>query len=254
MFLNIAYSGIITTGFMLKKEKRLLFTYSTGGNERIMKNPFKGITFLLVFIAITLLLTSCQGQSRFTGETSARSPEKGQTATTTETAYETDEKTTNRGENEIMDLEVTSSAFSEGQTIPKKYTADGEDVSPPLSWSSPPEQAKSIVVICDDPDAPVGTWDHWVLFNLPPDKTSLNENVPAQGTVFGGAKHGKNSWGNTSYGGPSPPPGKLHRYIFKVYAVDKVLDLPVGADKNAVLQAMEGHVVAKGKLIGKYGR
>jgi Raf kinase inhibitor-like YbhB/YbcL family protein len=151
-------------------------------------------------------------------------------------------------------LQLTSSAFGEGQTIPAKYTADGENLSPPLAWSDPPAGTASYALICDDPDAPRGTWVHWVIFNLPDDLRELKEGVPTLGTLPNGARQGKNDFGNIGYGGPAPPPGKPHRYFFKLYAVDTQLGLPAGATKEQVLTAIKSHVLAEGRLMGKYQR
>jgi len=153
-----------------------------------------------------------------------------------------------------MAIQLTSPAFAEGTAIPVKYTADGQDVSPPLAWSGVPEGAKSIALICDDPDAPRRTWVHWVLYGLPATVTELPEGVPTTETTPQGAKQGTNSWPRMGYGGPSPPPGKPHRYVFKVYALDIVPDLAPGAKKEGLLRAMEGHILAEGQLMGMYGR
>jgi len=152
-----------------------------------------------------------------------------------------------------MDIKLTSPAFADGELIPAKYTADGRNVSPPLAWSPVPEGAKSIVLINDDPDAPMGTWVHWVLYNLPADATSLEENIPPVETLPNGAKQGTTDFGRIGYGGPAPPSG-THRYFFKVYALDTILDLPTGATKRQVENAMQGHIVAEGQLVGKYKR
>lgn len=152
------------------------------------------------------------------------------------------------------DLNLRSSAFAEGDTIPQQYTCDGEDISPPLSWDEPPEGAESFVLIVDDPDAPVGTWVHWVVFNIPPDTRSLPEDVPAQEQLSDGAVHGNNSWNRLGYGGPCPPSGSTHSYVFKLYALDTTLDLEAGAKKNPVVSGMEGHVLAASELTGEYAR
>ncbi len=148
-----------------------------------------------------------------------------------------------------MTFTITSSAFGHSAAIPVKYTCDGADVSPPLQWSDPPAGTLSLALIVDDPDAPVGTWDHWILFNLPADTRAL----PAQATPPGGSLDGKNSWGRTGYGGPCPPSG-THRYFFKLYALDTMLDLPAGANKAALLEAMEGHILAQAEMMGTYSR
>ncbi len=153
-----------------------------------------------------------------------------------------------------MSLELTSKAFQPGGTIPKPYTGDGADHSPPLGWSEPPAGTKSLALICDDPDAPRGTWVHWVLFNLPPETRELGEGVPATETLDSGAKQGTNDFGNVGYGGPAPPRGKPHRYFFNLYALDGTVDLPAGATKAKLVVAMKGHILAQGQLTGTYGR
>jgi Raf kinase inhibitor-like YbhB/YbcL family protein len=153
-----------------------------------------------------------------------------------------------------MKIELTSTAFHDGERIPKAYTGDGKDVSPPLRWSEPPQGTKSFALICDDPDAPRGTWVHWVLFNLPAEQRQLEEATPGVEVLASGAKHGKNDFGKIGYGGPAPPPGKPHRYFFKLYALDTVLDLAPGASKSQLVTAMQGHVLAEGQLMGLYGR
>jgi Raf kinase inhibitor-like YbhB/YbcL family protein len=153
-----------------------------------------------------------------------------------------------------MSLELTSTAFRPGETIPTQYTGDGADRSPPLRWSEPPSGTKSFALICDDPDAPRGTWVHWVLFNLPAQLRELQEGVPTTETLGNGAKQGKNDFGNVGYGGPAPPKGKPHRYSFKLYALDADVDLTPGATKAQLTNAMKGHILAEGQLAGNYGR
>jgi len=152
-----------------------------------------------------------------------------------------------------MDIKVSSSAFPDGGMIPAKYTCDGADVSPPLKWDSVPDGTKSIALISDDPDAPMGTWVHWVLFNLPADARELPENVPTDETLPNGAKQGTTDFGRTGYGGPCPPSG-THRYFFKIYALDTMLDLPAGTRKSDLVKAMKDHIIGQGQLIGKYKR
>jgi Raf kinase inhibitor-like YbhB/YbcL family protein len=152
-----------------------------------------------------------------------------------------------------MAIKVMSTAFSEGEMIPKQYTCDGKDISPPLSWSGVPEGAKSIALICDDPDAPMGTWVHWVLLNLPPKTEGLAEGVAASKRLENGATHGRNDFQNFGYGGPCPP-GGTHRYYFKVYALDTLLDLAPGVTKADLVKAMKGHILAEGQLMGRYKR
>jgi hypothetical protein len=153
-----------------------------------------------------------------------------------------------------MSIELTSTAFQQGMTIPKQYTGDGADQSPPLRWSEPPIGTKSIALICDDPDAPRGTWVHWVLFNLPPQTRELEEGLPATATLSSGAKQGKNDFGNIGYGGPAPPKGKAHRYFFKLYPLAVVVNLTPGATKAQLEAAMRGQILAEGELMGTYKR
>jgi len=152
-----------------------------------------------------------------------------------------------------MDIKVTSMTFQEGGTIPQKYTCDGEDISPPLAWSSAPEGTKSFALISDDPDAPMGTWVHWVIYNIPANITELHEHIPPEGLLENGAKQGMNDFRRIGYGGPCPP-GGTHRYFFKLYALDTEIDIVVGASKPELLRAMEGHILAEGQLIGRYTR
>jgi len=151
-------------------------------------------------------------------------------------------------------MQLTSSAFDEGGMIPKQYSGDGPDYSPPLRWNGAAANTKSLALIADDPDAPRGTWVHWVLFNLPPDAAELKENGSGAKALPAGAKQGVNDFRKTGYGGPAPPPGKPHRYFFKIYALDTMLNLPEGATKQEVEQGMKGHILANGQLMGKYGR
>jgi Raf kinase inhibitor-like YbhB/YbcL family protein len=153
-----------------------------------------------------------------------------------------------------MAFELTSSAFKEGEPIPRKYTCDGTDVSPPLHWTVPPAATRSYVLIADDPDAPMGTWVHWVIYNLPLDLRGLPEGVPAKDLVLDGARHGITDFKRVGYGGPCPPPGKPHRYFFKLYALDKLLDLKPRATKAQVVDACKGHILAETQLMGLYGR
>jgi Raf kinase inhibitor-like YbhB/YbcL family protein len=152
-----------------------------------------------------------------------------------------------------MAIQIKSMAFEEGGMIPKKYTCDGPNVSPSLSWDSIPEGTKSLALICDDPDAPGGTWVHWVIFNIPANIKELTENIPPQKTISIGAKQGRNDFGQIGYGGPCPP-GGTHRYYFKLYALDKEINLEAGSTKAQLLNAIEGHMLAEGRLMGKYKR
>lgn len=147
---------------------------------------------------------------------------------------------------------LASQVFKEGENIPTKYTCDGKDVSPPLSWGSPDAGTKSLALIMDDPDAPGGVFTHWVLFNLPANITSLPEGVPKLDRLESGGIQGVNDFGEKGYSGPCPPAGKSHTYRFILYALDAELILKPGATKEEVLKAMEGHVLGKVELDGKY--
>jgi Raf kinase inhibitor-like YbhB/YbcL family protein len=155
-----------------------------------------------------------------------------------------------------MDIALTSPAFAAGAAIPVPYTCDGADVSPPLEWRGAPGDTRAYALIVDDPDAPAGTWVHWVLFNLSGTTTSLPENVAKSETVaeLGGARQGRNDFKRTGYGGPCPPPGKPHRYVFTLYALDGPLTLRAGATKAELERAMQHHILAQGQLVGTYGR
>lgn len=152
-----------------------------------------------------------------------------------------------------MAINLSSNAFTEGAMIPQRYSCDGENISPPLFWTGVPSGTRSLALICDDPDAPVGTWDHWVLYNIPADATGLPESVPEKAVLDTGAVHGSNSWGRIGYGGPCPP-GGTHRYFFKIFALNTLLDLKSGATTSQLLETMEGHILGQGQLMGRYRR
>ena len=151
---------------------------------------------------------------------------------------------------ETMDIvfAISSPAFEEGQPIPPRFTADGSDVSPEIRIENSPGGVASFALIMDDPDAPVGTWVHWVVWNLPATTHTI-----AEGSLPDGAIEGRNSWGRNAYGGPSPPSG-THRYFFRLYALDGMLDLPTNTDKAGLKRAMQGHVLAQAVLMGRYSR
>ena len=154
----------------------------------------------------------------------------------------------------VMSLELTSAAFTRGAAIPRQYTGDGPDVSPPLKWTDPPGGTKSFAVICDDPDAPMGTWVHWVIYGIPPETRELAEGVAKTETLASGAKQGVTDFRSVGYGGPAPPPGKPPRYFFKLYALDTELSLGPRMRKKDMVKAMEGHILAQGELMGTYQR
>jgi Raf kinase inhibitor-like YbhB/YbcL family protein len=152
-----------------------------------------------------------------------------------------------------MAFSLTSLAFLDGEPIPRRYTCDGEDVSPPLAWSGVPPGTKSLALVCDDPDAPLGTWTHWVLYGLPPEADHLPGHLPTHGLLEDGTRQGLNDFGNVGYGGPCPPRG-THRYVFALYALDAEPPRAPGATVTALRTAVEGHVLASARLTGTYGR
>jgi Raf kinase inhibitor-like YbhB/YbcL family protein len=151
-------------------------------------------------------------------------------------------------------MKLTSTAFAEGRPIPALHTGDGADGSPPLTWSGVPPGTKSLALICDDPDAPVGNWVHWVIYGLPSASAGLPENTAKTETLPDGAKQGLNDFRRIGYGGPCPPPGRPHRYYFKLYALDAELALKPRAAKPDLLRAMAGHILAEAQLMGTYQR
>ena len=160
---------------------------------------------------------------------------------------------TNTPKEDKAEIKLTSVAFKEGQSIPRTYTCDGVNISPPLDWSGVPKTAKTVAIIADDPDAPAGTWVHWVLYNLPAVNIGMVENLPVSENLKAGGFQGKNDFGKFGYGGPCPPSG-THRYFFKIYALDSELPSKAGATKAELMKAMEGHIVLQGQLIGTYRR
>ena len=148
-----------------------------------------------------------------------------------------------------MSLQFTSDAFANGQSIPAKYSCIGKNISPALAWTEPPTGTQSFALIVDDPDAPMGTWVHWVLYNIPADVRSLQEGYSADNPIA----VGKNSSNHLSYDGPCPPSG-THRYFFKLYALDTTLSLSPGATKDQLLKAMEGHILAQTELMGTFSK
>ena len=153
-----------------------------------------------------------------------------------------------------MALPVLSPVFQEGDTIPTKYSCQGQDISPPLVWREPPAGTQTFALILDDLDAPAGVFTHWILFNIPSNSRELPEAIPTQAQLASGALQGKNHFGKIGYGGPCPPPGRTHQYQFTLYALDSLLNLKAGGSKKAVLDAMQGHVLAQGQLSGTYRR
>jgi len=153
-----------------------------------------------------------------------------------------------------MALELKSTSFKNGDFIPRQFTGQGTDKSPALQWQNAPEGTKGFALINDDPDAPGMMWVHWVIFNIPPDKTTLSEAVPTKGELSDRSRQGINDFGQIGYGGPMPPPGKAHRYFFKLYALDSMLELKSGITKSELLKAMQSHILAQAELVGLYKR
>jgi Raf kinase inhibitor-like YbhB/YbcL family protein len=152
----------------------------------------------------------------------------------------------------FAEISLTSTAFEHGGGIPYLYTCEGDDISPPLQWSGAPVSTRTYAMVCEDPDAPRGTWIHWVLYNISGDALELTKAVPTLPQLPSGARHGRNTAGDMAYAGPCPPPGKPHRYFFRLYALDISLNLPPGATKVELEQAMDQHIVAQGTLMGTY--
>jgi Raf kinase inhibitor-like YbhB/YbcL family protein len=149
-------------------------------------------------------------------------------------------------------FQLKSSVFSNGGAIPPKFTCDGADLSPALSWNDPPAGTKALALIMDDPDAPAGTWVHWVLYDLPASARELPEGVPKAKDLQIGARQCSNDFRRIGYGGPCPPRGAAHRYSFRLYALDRPTQLPAGAAKSDLERAMKGHILAQSDLIGRF--
>jgi Raf kinase inhibitor-like YbhB/YbcL family protein len=199
-------------------------------------------------MSAVLLLASCQASGAGDGQERTSRPEQMNGSAADLAA----------GESEVKAMKLTSPAFAPESEIPRKHTCDGEDVSPELAWSDAPAGTKEFALIMDDPDAPPGTWVHWVAYGIPASQGGFAEGVPRSEKLDGGTIQGK-CWGvdsfrRTGYYGPCPPPGAPHRYYFRLYALDTNLDLPPGATKSETMSAMEGHVLAEAVLMGRYGR
>ncbi len=151
-------------------------------------------------------------------------------------------------------FELSSPGFAPNADIPRKYTCDGPDLSPPLRWTAPPPLTKGLALIADDPDAPGGSWVHWVIYAIPADTRELPEGIKKVGPLPSGARQGRNDFGKLGYGGPCPPKGPAHRYSFKLYALDAAPSLKPGVTKADLLKAIEGHILVTAELVGRYGR
>jgi Raf kinase inhibitor-like YbhB/YbcL family protein len=197
----------------------------------------KIVALLPIFLCLAFFMVGC-------GSSATRTSTPAAPAATSAASAQGDQ---------AMAFELSSTAFAPGESIPVKFTCDGDDTSPPLQWSDPPQGTQSFALIVDDPDAPAGTWVHWVLYNLPAESRSLPGDVPPDSVLTDGSRHGQNNWRRLGYGGPCPPSG-THRYFFKLYALDKAPDLEAGATKDELLKAMEGHIVDQTEVMGVYSR
>lgn len=153
-----------------------------------------------------------------------------------------------------MAFSITSPSFTNGGDIAKKFTCDGADISPQLTWNEPPAGTKTFALLVDDPDAPAGNWNHWTMWNLPSSLRGLPEGVGKDAQLSDSSEQGENDFGKTGYNGPCPPKGKPHRYYFKLFALGTNLELKAGAKKKGLEAAMEGHILAQAEWMGKYGR
>jgi Raf kinase inhibitor-like YbhB/YbcL family protein len=159
-----------------------------------------------------------------------------------------------RDDSPTPDLTLTSSAFRDGEPIPVIHSCDGEDLSPQLAWTGAPVETRTFALICDDPDAPRGTWVHWLIWNLGADTVELGQGVPPRPQLPSGARQGLNDGGDLGYAGPCPPPGAPHRYFFRLYSLDTALNLPPGVNRSDLEAAMRGHILARGAIMGTYQR
>ena len=189
---------------------------------------------LIIIILISFVLCGCKQEEKTV-------PEKKE------------EQTVRPERKDTINMEIKSPAFENEGMIPSEYTCDGKNISPQIKWENIPDHTKSLALICDDPDAPAGDWVHWVIFNIPPDVTELEENIPLSKELKNGAVQGLNDFRKNGYGGPCPPSG-THRYYFKLFALDKMLAPDANAKKQDLLDAMQGHILAQAQIMGKYKR
>ena len=208
----------------------------------------KKLTVLILISSLVLVLASCATPADPPEDPAAPVVEEAsEEIIPTDTALPpTEEPEVEEEESPMAEMKISSPAFAQEEAIPTQFSCDGDNVSPELVWTGVPESTASLVLIVDDPDAPVGVWDHWILFNIAPETAG----IPQGGTA---GTDGSNSWDRTGYGGPCPP-GGTHRYFFKLYALDTTLDLPEGSYKGAIEEAMEGHILAYAELMGTYTR
>ena len=220
------------------------------GRVRILKSP---VFYCMVTVFCCVFLIACGADKDASPVSSPEEPavEKPETA---EPQLPPETATAEESEEVEMDFILTSSAFKEGEPIPARYTCEGENLSPHLTWVGVPDGTVSFLLIVDDPDAPAGVFTHWVLFNIPSSISELEEGAGNQVKTTIGALHGKNDMNKNMYGGPCPPSGKPHHYQFTLYALDTTLDLAEGVTKKQALAAIEGHVLAQSTLTGTFKR
>lgn len=191
-------------------------------------------------LLMSFIVCSCNAQTEETGE-----------GTTTHVLKQSD--ISKNQSDPMKTFSVGSPAFVQGAMIPRNYTCDGTDSSPELSWSDIPSGATSLAIVVEDPDAPSGLWIHWVAYNIPSTRTGMPKGVPVGESIPEGGRQGRNSWGNIGYRGPCPPPG-THRYFFRIFALDTMLDLQGEPTREQLLKAMSGHIVGQCELMGRYSR
>ncbi len=199
-----------------------------------------------LLLSVLIFLNSC-------GPVSTAAPLASAISTTSLPVRTPFELTPEATQEVVMPLTLTSPAFTNGQSIPVKYSCRDQDISPQLIWNDSPAGTRSFALITDDPDAPVGTWVHWVIFNIPASARGLNEATPTDEALADGSQQGITSARSHGYHGPCPPSG-THRYFFKLYALDGMLSLSNNADKNQLLKAMEGHILAQAELMGLFSK
>jgi Raf kinase inhibitor-like YbhB/YbcL family protein len=202
----------------------------------------------LLFYILAFSLAACASQPTPTPPPATSLPEVTEIPTEVPTTTEASVEVT---EEAVMPFEISSPAFGNGDVIPVKFSCDGDDVSPALTWTEPPAGTQSFALIMDDPDAPIGTWVHWVVYNIPAATRELEENMPTTSELSNGIRQGYTSAKSTGYHGPCPPSG-THRYFFKLYALETTLSLSEKADKKELLAAMEGHILASVELMGTF--
>jgi Raf kinase inhibitor-like YbhB/YbcL family protein len=202
-------------------------------------------TILFLLIVHSFIISCASPSAAQSVPSISQSPEAIRATATPQVLISTEEA--------VMTFTLTSSTFAQGQPIPRDYSCKGRDISPALAWTEPPVGTQAFALIMDDPDAPAGTWVHWVIFNIPASARALNEAMPTGSQLADGSVQGKTSAGSSGYHGPCPPSG-THRYFFKLYAVDGMLNLTASADKQALLKAMEGHILAQAELMGTFSK